>query len=272
MTKKNLVITAAFGFKINQLELFIKSLRKYYFEDICFVINGNDLELKNELQKYNCNIILKDIDKRDIQQKRYEIFKEYLDNTNYENILLCDSRDIYFQSNPFDYKFNSPLNFFLEDKIIKECPYNSNWLIKSYGKEEFNKIKDKIILCSGTVIGSNEKIVEYLDLMIKNIKKYKYKKRLKYALTFRRDPNGRGVDQGHANFIVNNNLIKNFNLHSNHSGPISTVYYLKEIKFDDKWKLINSKNQPYAVVHQYDKRWSEFSKSVQNLKKELKIN
>ena len=75
-----------------------------------------------------------------------------------------------WNENSFDYKFNSPLNFFLEDKIIKECPYNSNWLIKSYGKEEFNKIKDKIILCSGTVMGTNEKIVEYLNLMIKNIK------------------------------------------------------------------------------------------------------
>ena len=72
--KKNLVLTAAFGFGIEQLELFIKSLRKYYTDDICFIIGFNDNAIEQELKKYNCICIKKKIDKRDIQSDRYKVF------------------------------------------------------------------------------------------------------------------------------------------------------------------------------------------------------
>jgi len=199
---KNLVLTAAFGFGIQQLELFIKSLRKYYNDDVCFVIGPNDLLIKKELKKYNCICIEKNIDKKDIQLKRYEVFLEFLKDKNYDNILCCDSRDIYFQSNPFNFQYKSSINFFLEDEQIKNCTYNSNWIIKTYGQTALNEISNKIILCSGTVLGSTEKIKEYLNLMKNKILKFKYKKTLKYFLTFRRDPEGRGCDQGHANYLV----------------------------------------------------------------------
>ena len=97
--KKNLILSAAFGFGVQQLELFLKSLRKFYKDDICFVVGINDLKLEEELKKYNCTTLKMNVDKRDIQLKRYEIFYDYLKNSNYDNILCCDSRDIYFQSN-----------------------------------------------------------------------------------------------------------------------------------------------------------------------------
>ena len=55
--EKNLILTAAFGFNIQQLELFIRSLRKYYTGDVCFVIGFNDNDIEQELKKYNCIII-----------------------------------------------------------------------------------------------------------------------------------------------------------------------------------------------------------------------
>ena len=69
--KNNLILSAAFGFSARQLELFLKSLRMFYDEDICFIIGENDYELEKELKKYNCITIKKKIDKRDIQLKRY---------------------------------------------------------------------------------------------------------------------------------------------------------------------------------------------------------
>ena len=64
----------------------------------------------------------------------------------------------------------------MEDYRIKDCPYNSNWILKTYGKIEYDNISDKTILCSGTVLGSNNKILEYLDLLKKYGSNYKYKK------------------------------------------------------------------------------------------------
>ena len=268
---KNLVLTAAFGFGIQQLELFIKSLRKHYNDDVCFVIGSKDHAIEKELKKYNCICVKTNIDKRDIQLKRYEIFSNFLKDKNYNNVLCCDSRDIYFQSNPFDIKYKSTINFFLEDKKIKECLYNSNWIIRTYGKSAFDEVGDKIILCSGTVLGSVNKIREYLNLMKEKILKVKYKKSLKYFLTFRRDPEGRGCDQGHANYLINMGYVKNCSFYLNSEGPFATAYYLKRIIFDSQYKLLNKFNKPYAVVHQYDKRWDEFYFSVNKIKKDLDI-
>ena len=269
--KKNLVLTAAFGFGVPQLELFIKSLRKYYEEDICFIIGPKDYLIKKELEKHDCICVEKDIDKRDVQLKRYKFFLEFLKNKNYNNILCCDSRDIFFQSNPFDFNYQSPINFFLEDKQIKECPYNSNWIIKTYGESAFNEVGNKIILCSGTVLGSQVKMEEYLTLMQKKISEFKYKKSLKYALTLRRDPEGRGCDQGHANYLVNKDYVKNCSFYTNTDGPVATAFYLKQILFDEHSRLLNSSGKPYSVVHQYDKRWDEFLVAVNQIKENLNI-
>ena len=268
---KNLILSAAIGYKFNQLEFFIKSLRNYYKGTVTFLIGNNDHDLEDNLKKYNCEIIKVQINKKEIQFKRYKIFLDYLQNKNFKNILLCDSRDIYFQSNPFEFNYNGQINFFLEDQKIKNCPYNSNWLKKTYGKVEYEKISNKTILCSGTVLGEHKKILEYLNLLTKNISAFKYKKKLKYFLTLRPDPEGRGCDQGHANYLVHNGKISNLNLYSNRTGPIATVFYLKKIIFDKNFFLLNELGNPYLLVHQYDKRWSEFENSIKKFKLQINI-
>ena len=166
---KNLVLSAAIGYKFSQIEFFIKSLRKFYKDKIVLLISGGDIKLEEELKKFNCETIKIDINKKEIQFKRYEVFLNYLQNKEFGNILLCDSRDIYFQANPFEFNYNGKINFFLEDQLIKNCHYNSNWILKTYGKEEFIKISNKVILCSGTVVGRGENIKNYLKSITTNI-------------------------------------------------------------------------------------------------------
>lgn len=268
---KNLILSAACGLDPNLIEFFLKSLRKYYKDEIYFLVGKKDEKIKEFLKKYDSKYLEIDVHKFDVQIKRYYFYLKILKEFNFNKVLLCDSRDIYFQNNPFDFDYKGEINFFLEDKRIKDCEFNSNWFLKAYGKDKFNKISEKIISCSGTTLGTQNSIKDYLNLMIQNSKKYKYKKKLKYLITFRRDKNGRGVDQAHANYIAHNNLIKNSYLYKNENGPIATVYHLKKIKFNDKSQLINVLNKPYAIVHQYDKRWDEFENIVNNIKKNLGI-
>ena len=269
--QKNLIISAACGFGIQQLELFIRSLRKYYNEDICFIIGENDYEIEKELKKYGCICIKKYVDKRDIQLKRYAYFLDFIISKNYKRILFCDSRDIYFQANPFSYEYKGSINFFLEDKKIADCPINSEWMIGTYGRDVYKKLSNKIISCGGTILGDQKSIEEFLRLMIQETNNFKFKKRLKYLLTFRRDPKGRGSDQSHGNFIAHNKLIKNSFFYSNESGPVATIYHLKKINFNKKLQLLNSNSQLYTIVHQYDKKWDIMKESVNSLKKELNI-
>ena len=266
---KNLVLSAAFGLNIGQVELFVKSLRKYYQEEIYFLIGPKDVALKEKLKSYNCNFFLADVDKKEISTKRFNLFANFLKENRFNNVFCCDSRDVYFQSNPFDFTYKGKINFFLEDKKIKDCPYNSNWLIKTYGKVAFDGISDKTILCSGTVLGSSKGIKEYLSLLKKYGSDFKYKKKFKYLITFRPDPEGRGCEQGHANYLVHKKIIKDYHLYSNSSGPVATVFYLKKIIFDNESRLINDNGEPYLLVHQYDKRWNEFSQNVKNFKNNL---
>lgn len=266
---KNIILSAAVGYNFNQIEFFIKSLRKYYDGEICIIIDYKNYALDESLKKYNCKTIKTNINKKTIQFKRYEIFSKYLENKKFNNVLLCDARDIYFQENPFKFDLSGSINFFLEDHPINECPYNSNWIMKTYGKVEFKKISNKTILCSGTVLGKFEKIKEYLNIMNKHIEKFKYKKRFKYLFTFRTDPEGRGCDQGHANYIVHNELIKEVKFHSNSIGPFATVFYLKNIRFNKNSMLVNENEDPYLLVHQYDKRYDEFIIHIDKVKKNL---
>ena len=80
--------------------------------------------------------------------------------------------------------------------------------------------------------------MNYLKLMIKN--SYKYKKRLKYLITFRRDKAGRGVDQAHANYIAHNNLLDKSQMYENETGPIATVYHLKKIRFEKSQLILKN--------------------------------
>ena len=71
------------------------------------------------------------------------------------------------------------------------------------------------------------------------------------------------------NYIVHNSLIKNYTFHSNSNGPFATAFYLKKIKFDQEFRLINHSGNHYLLVHQYDKRWNEFSDNVKKFKNSL---
>jgi hypothetical protein len=270
---KNVVITPAVGLKSNEVEFFIKSLRKYYKDDIYFLVGEKDDDLKRKLTIYNCKFKEVKAHKYDIQLKRYKYFLKILEeNKNiYNQVLFCDCRDIYFQSDPFDYKYNGSINFFLEDILFSQCSINSQWLIKTFGKNIYEEFKNNIVCCGGTILAALDDMIKWLRLMDNLILKYPFKKRLKYLLTFRRDKNGRGCDQAHGNFIVYKKYFKDSCLYSNHEGPIATVYYLKKIKFNGESQLINELGKPYLIVHQYDKRWSEFSEKVKLIKKNLKL-
>ena len=66
---------------------------------------------------------------------------------------------------------------------------------------------------------------------------------MKYLLTFRSDPEGRGCDQGHANYLVYNSKLNDFYLYSNNKGPVATALYLKNILFNKRSFLINEEEK-----------------------------
>ena len=60
---KNLVLSAACGLDPKQIEFFLKSLRKYYNEDIFFLVKKEDIEVKKLLNIHACNLLEIDVHK-----------------------------------------------------------------------------------------------------------------------------------------------------------------------------------------------------------------
>tara|TARA_B100001029_G_C15048601_1_gene448991 strand:+ start:1141 stop:1956 length:816 start_codon:yes stop_codon:yes gene_type:complete len=269
---KNIVITAAINLDLNQVEFFIKSFRKYSDDEIYFLVGKKDFDLKKKLQIYNCNFYEADVHKHDIILERHRHFLKMLEKrSDYDKALICDCRDLYFQSNPFKYSYKGSINFFSEDILIKKCPINSKWIQKTLGNKIYKEMENKAVCCAGTVIGSVNSMIAYEKLMIQLIERHPFKKSFKYLVTFRRDKEGRGCDQAYCNFIVHKKYLKNTYTYSNYEGPIATVLYLKNIMFNKNMELLNDLKEKYLIVHQYDKRWSEFSENIQLIKKNLKI-
>ena len=73
--KGNLVLSAAVGYNFQQLEFFLKSLRKFYKEDVCFIISYDDSELENKLKEFNCSTIKTKINKKKYSLKDIKFIK-----------------------------------------------------------------------------------------------------------------------------------------------------------------------------------------------------
>ena len=269
----NIIITPAIGMPPNDINLFLSSLRRFYKGEVLFFVGKNDHLLKKNIKLYDSSYLEVNSHKHEIIIKRYGILIDFLKQRNdIDNIFFCDSRDIYCQSDPFNYQYESSLNFFSEEANIEDCAINSQWMNKTLGKKIFDELKQNHIICCGTVMGKSDSFRKYALEMDRMSKKFPYKKRLKYLLTFRRDKEGRGCDQSYAAYLIYKKVLKNIKIHSNSLGPVATVYHLNNYKFNDRNELVNSKNEPYIVVHQYDKRWEVFENSVNKLKKDLDIN
>ena len=152
-------------YDLDELNVFIEgnSNNPMYFD-----VSGLPNKATYGKHYFNISILSSEISehKFDVQTKRYHYYLKILEKNNYDKILICDSRDIYFQSDPFQFNYQGSINFFLEDEKIKNCIFNSNWLIKTHGKKVFENMKNKTILCSGTILADNSSMIKYLNLMV----------------------------------------------------------------------------------------------------------
>ena len=54
----------------------------------------------------------------------------------------------------------------MEDRKIKNCPFNSRWIRQSYNESVLRALENFTISCSGTIIGGYDQFMRYLVTMI----------------------------------------------------------------------------------------------------------
>lgn len=264
MNKNNLIIGAATGYQKKELFIFIESLRKVYFDNVTLIMNKNITnETKNYLNLNKIDIFFTKYKSKTIFKDRYSLYSEIIKNQlNIENIMLTDTADVIFFDDPFNNKLFSEINFFLEDKTIDKCKTNSRWIKRLYGNNVLNQINKNRISCSGITLGKRENMIEYCDLMVDEIKNFKYRSINPFSV-------GLGSDQGNHNKLIHsakyNSAKKFYNkdcfvVNISNSDP-SIVEYKNNNFF--------IKNRKISVLHQYNSHeiiFNQVNKFIKNIK------
>lgn len=217
----------------------------------------------------------------------YQLWSEFYDSSSL--ILLSDFRDVFFQSNPFDYKRElwtgaaSSMAVFQEaypNKMIYRCPFNSGWIKNCYGKRAYEMVSGNMVSCSGTTIGKRDAILVYSYLITqqlnKNTRFFRNGLGIENDLLPRNDKkciDSIGVDQGFHNFVLYSGQLEaagiEVKLFPQGEGIVNTIgaFYtgpnalIKMSLYD--WGLLkgepgemvimNWNGVPSPVVHQYDR-------------------
>lgn len=258
--EKNVVMGAGINFDEQQLKNFILSFREVNPKDdlILFVDSKQIRKLQNYFDKYN--VIFKcfhfhEMCDTPIHNARYiKCFEFLVDHKEYKNVLLSDTKDVIFQSDPFENLNDEFLYFFQENtgaKIIDDMEYNGTWIANVYSPEILEQIKYNNIICSGVILGSYNKILRMLEKMKDEFLRIK---RDKYNIF-----TSMILDQAIANYLgrVDEEFSKEIvvNQNGNVVGTIGWFHCGNEQRDEFLIRghhiLVNGKSP--SILHQYDR-------------------
>lgn len=268
-TNENFIIGLALNYSVEDLSNFVCSLRKVDKESRVILIVNADLD----------PAVVKYLDRNDIEYFPW-VYKKYVDphllNSRFEiyshiiqlltnaesKIFLTDVRDVVFQKNIFDdVKFGeNEITFFVESPfhLFKNCKVNSFWYLFAFGLKDYRKVKNKPVICAGTILGSRNAILKYLNNQI-HISKW--------LLETKMGAHYLNTDQAIHNYIAYScdfkcKLDSEYNLVYTVSNDVNS-----DFKFDAQLARIDE--QIPAVVHQYD-RHDELNIFFRSLHQDLK--
>lgn len=254
-TPNDLVISGAFGQVRNALK-FLRSLRTVgCMASVVFVTNGNVPE--STLQEFrDCGAqfftithLSRRLRKFSPHCLRFFGYKDYLDHAGkqFDRILHSDSFDVFFQSDPFtDNIRNDRLYFTMEDRKIKNCPFNSRWIRQSYNESVLRALGNFTISCSGTIIGGYDQFMRYLVTMIT------HEPFLANGGT-RLDP-----DQAYHNYLLHTGAFERAGVRAEYMGcnsPVLSMHYCSRHHnriYQNRVRGPDGTTVP-ALVHQYNR-------------------
>ena len=267
--KKNLLIGSITNYLWEDVAPFFKSFERAGFENcdcVMFVANMSDKTIE---KIKSCGVIVQKIPEKFqgqcIIDYRWELYIDFLRDKreDYAMIFTADVRDTIFQADVFKfYRGNKKfLGLALEDGILSE-PCNKSWLIRRYGEETYESIKNKRIICTGTVWGTFEEFFNFAEAMTENLKSNKY--------------NYFNVsDQATGNWLIyHENLFADIIITSeNKNGQVMTIGISarENIKLDSNDNILNGRGEIAAVAHQYDRHRDIFIKVINKFCPEYKI-
>lgn len=251
-SSSNLVIGAALGYDLSQIELFVKSFRKVNLQDdLILIVDSTPSDELLEFSK-NYNIKFEHFHTNQfldmwLATSRFIKILEIIESSRYRNVLITDVRDVVFQKNPFDIDVNQ-LMLFSEDSgvMLGDEEINTHWVKTLFEPEVLNQIKSCNIICGGTILGTQDSILNLLRLMKEYIEKTPLRNKIP-------------IDQVLLNYLCHTKKLSHIPHTLNKSGDIvatvglTVTHKLAKDVIDIKDNLVYINGQSPAIVHQYDR-------------------
>jgi len=157
-------------------------------------------------------------------------------------VLLTDTRDVYFQADPFAHPMSADtLHLSLETHRITAGNITEKWVRELYGSE-FARAKEGMpVSCSGTTLGGRTVILRYLGQMVQEI--VRFRNQISHTC---------GYDQGIHNYLYYSGALSHVSAPANGDGLYWVVQERHALEEDGLVR--NSLGQVVPIVHQYDRQ------------------
>jgi hypothetical protein len=252
----NVIIGTGYGYTPEQMNIFVKSWRKYCNNTRLIMImspNTNN-ETIHWLSAHGVETRMFAGGLYTPASINYSRYFKYFDllcenHGNFKNVFLTDVRDVAFQGNIFDSITESGLHCFIEDRrhTIATQAFNNIAMTIQYGKEVSQQLGHLPIICSGTTLGDYHSILEYVSLILneRNLEQIVRDHLFDVVCD--------GIDQAMHMYILHKDMIKNVK-HENGDG-VSTMAIMKpeNISILSNTKVAIYKDKVAPVIHQWDR-------------------
>ena len=250
LKKKNLIVGVIKNYKWEVIAPFFTSFKKVGFNNCDCVIFVENItqETINKIKNFDVRVIkIKGIIEANIINYRYKLYEDFLKNNpdKYNLVLAIDIRDSIFQKDIFKYYENNKsfLVLAIEDDYLNH-PINKMWIIEAFGNNIYKIIENERIVCSGTILGSANKFLEFSSMIWKIANTNNYSRH-------------NWNDQAIVNYLVYYKLFLNDCIIKNHNkdGLILTLATAtpKSFFIDYESNILNGKGEIASVIHQYNR-------------------
>jgi hypothetical protein len=249
---RRLVLGAAIGFDVEQVRIFVESLRSNYAGDVLVLIRWPGRRVARYLKNRGVDVIRVFQTRsftRSVHARRYAFYLDYLRArlSRYDQVMISDVRDVVFQRNPFEGIASPKCHFYLEStvRMIGEDPTNSRWIRGCFSAAEAERLAACRISCSGITIGGTAAVIGYLERMVTHIRAMPWR-------IYRRI--GHGYDQAIHNYLVHlDSAIDGIVVENNQHIATMALEPRAFYRLDRESFICGPDDHPFPICHQYDR-------------------
>jgi hypothetical protein len=249
---RRLVLGAAIGFDVEQVRVFVESLRAHYDGEVLLLIRWPGLRVARYLKSRGVDVIRVFQTRsftRSVHARRYAIYLAYMSGrlSRYDQVMMSDVRDVVFQRNPFDGIASPKCHFYLESagRTIGEDPTNLRWVHGCFSAADAERLAPCRISCSGITIGGTAAIMTYLERMAARVSAMPWR-------IYRRI--GHGYDQAIHNYLVHlDSAVEGIVVENNQHIATMALEPRAFYRLDGGSLIYGPGDHLFPICHQYDR-------------------